>query len=145
MLDDFSYDFCSGDRICLAGANGIGKTTFVKLITGELPADSGEIEVGETVVLGAYDQLGLKFDESVEGQTVMEFVNDKVRSASSDVMAESPDEARRLLKQFEFDRNRWNERVSVLSGGERRRLQLLSVLSMVRKQKISPQPKGTLM
>jgi ATP-binding cassette subfamily F protein uup len=143
MLDDFSYDFCSGDRICLAGANGIGKTTFIKMITGEQPADSGEIEIGDTVVLGVYDQLGLNFDESVEGQTVMEFVNDQVRSStsSSDVMAETPDEARRLLRQFEFPKTRWNERVSVLSGGERRRLQLLSVLSMVRTRKRSPQSK----
>jgi ATP-binding cassette subfamily F protein uup len=73
----------------------------------------------------------------------MEFVNDRVRSSSSssDVMAETPDEARRLLRQFEFPKTRWNERVSVLSGGERRRLQLLSVLSMVRTRKRSPQSK----
>jgi ATP-binding cassette subfamily F protein uup len=48
MLDDFSYDFCSGDRICLAGANGIGKTTFVKLLTEEQQADAGEIEIGDS-------------------------------------------------------------------------------------------------
>jgi ATP-binding cassette subfamily F protein uup len=129
MLDDFSYDFCSGDRICFAGANGIGKTTFTKLITGEQAPDAGEIELGETVVLGVYDQLGLKFDASTEHQTVMEFVVNQVRSGDSNTMAEHPEEARRLLKQFEFPRSRWQERVSVLSGGERRRLQMLSVLS----------------
>lgn len=129
MLDNFSYDFCQGDRVCLAGANGVGKTTFTKLITGELPPTAGEIEIGDTVVLGVYDQLGLKFDESMEQKTVMEYVMDQVRSSQSDAMAENPDEARRLLRQFEFPRSRWNERVLVLSGGERRRLQLLSVLS----------------
>jgi ATP-binding cassette subfamily F protein uup len=133
MLDDFSYDFCQGDRICLAGANGIGKTTFLKLITGELPPDSGEIELGETVVLGVYDQLGLKFDARTEQQTVLEYVVDQVQASTSySEEATSPDEAQRLLKRFEFPRNRWSERVVVLSGGERRRLQLLSVLSLVR-------------
>lgn len=126
MLEDFSYDFCSGDRICLVGANGIGKTTFTKLITGEQPPDDGEIEIGDTVVLGVYDQLGLKFDAAAERQTVLEFVVEQVQMQDGEGTA---DEARRLLKQFEFPRTRWNERISVLSGGERRRLQFLSVLS----------------
>lgn len=73
----------------------------------------------------------MKFDESMEQKTVMEYVVDQVRSSHTNVMAENPDEARRLLRQFEFPSNRWNERVFVLSGGERRRLQLLSVLSQV--------------
>jgi ATP-binding cassette subfamily F protein uup len=131
MLDDFSYDFCFGDRICLAGANGVGKTTFTKLLTGELEPDSGYIDVGETVVMGVYDQLGLKFDARAESQTVMEFVIDQVQSHDATSMAETPDEARKLLRQFEFPRRRWNEPISVLSGGERRRLQLLSVLTVV--------------
>ncbi len=126
MLDDFSYDLCAGDRICLAGANGIGKTTFTKLITGEQPPDTGEIEIGDTVVLGVYDQLGLKFDEAAEQQTVLEFVVEQVQLQEGEGTA---DEARNLLRQFEFPRSRWNERISVLSGGERRRLQFLSVLS----------------
>jgi len=130
MLDDFNYDFCVGDRICLAGANGVGKTTFTKLITGELEPDSGDIDIGETVVLGVYDQLGLKFDPTAESQTMMEFVIDQVQSHDSTTMAETPAEARKLLRQFEFPRSRWNEPIAVLSGGERRRLQLLSVLSM---------------
>jgi ATP-binding cassette subfamily F protein uup len=126
ILDDFSYDFCAGDRICLAGANGIGKTTFTKIITGEQPADSGFIEIGETVVLGVYDQLGLKFDPVAEQQTLLEFVVEQVQATADD--AGFP-EARKLLNRFEFPTNRWIERISVLSGGERRRLQILSVLS----------------
>jgi ABC transport system ATP-binding/permease protein len=61
----------------------------------------------------------------------MEFVVNQVHSHDTTSMAETPGEARRLLKQFEFPRNRWNEPISVLSGGERRRLQLLSVLTKV--------------
>lgn len=109
----------------------VGKTTFTKLITGELEPDSGFIELGETVVLGVYDQLGLNFDPTAEGQTVLEFVVDQVQANEATSMGDSPAEARKLLKQFEFERSRWNEPISVLSGGERRRLQLLSVLSKV--------------
>ena len=109
----------------------VGKTTFTKLITGELEADSGFIELGETVVLGVYDQLGLKFDATAESQTVLEFVIDQVQANDSTSVGDTPAEARKLLKQFEFQRSRWNEQISVLSGGERRRLQLLSVLSKV--------------
>lgn len=129
MLDAFSYDFCFGDRICLAGANGVGKTTFTKLITREIEPDTGIIDVGDTVVLGVYDQLGLNFDTVAESQTVLEYVVDQIHANEMKSMSETPSEARKLLQQFEFPRSRWNERISILSGGERRRLQMLSVLS----------------
>jgi ATP-binding cassette subfamily F protein uup len=127
MLKDFSYDFCKGDRICLSGANGVGKTTFVRTLTGEQAIDSGEIVFGETIVLGVYDQLGLQFDNPE--QTVLEFVLEQVEARDGSVMSESPGEARKLLQRFEFQRQRWNDRVSILSGGEKRRLQMLSVFS----------------
>lgn len=127
MLKDFSYDFCKGDRICLSGANGVGKTTFIRVLTGEQPPDNGIIDVGDTIVLGMYDQLGIKIDDPE--QTVLNFVLDRVNDRQGASMAEAPAESRRLLKQFEFPRQRWSERVSVLSGGERRRLQMLSVFS----------------
>ena len=58
-VKDFSYDICKSDRICLSGANGVGKTTFVNVLTGQQPADSEEIGVGNTIVLGLYEQLGI--------------------------------------------------------------------------------------
>ena len=100
-------------------------------MTGELQPNSGEVEIGETVVLGVYDQLGLKFDETAEKQTILEYVVDQIQSNDSTSMGETPGEARELLRQFEFPRSRWQERISILSGGERRRLQILSVLSVV--------------
>jgi ATP-binding cassette subfamily F protein uup len=127
MLKDFSYDFCKGDRICLSGANGVGKTSFVRVLTGEQPADSGEIEVGDTIVLGVYDQLGLKLEDP--SQTVLDFALDCVHARVDAAMEGASEDAQRLLKKFEFPRERWNERVGILSGGEKRRLQMLKVLS----------------
>jgi ATP-binding cassette subfamily F protein uup len=124
ILRDFSYDFCKGDRICLAGANGVGKTSFIRVLTGEQPADSGTIEKGDTIVIGVYDQLGIKIEDPE--QTMLQFAVEQVQKTSSGA---GMDEARRLLRRFEFPRQRWNERLSVLSGGERRRLQMLSVIS----------------
>jgi len=133
MLDHFSYDFCSGDRICLVGSNGVGKTTFLKILTGEVPVDSGVIETGETVVLGVYDQLGLKLDEEKQKKmTVLDFVLEKAHAQQGTGGGDDSlpqDEARRLLKEFEFPRARWNDRVSMLSGGEKRRLQLLEIIT----------------
>lgn len=132
MLSDFSYDFCAGDRICLVGSNGVGKTTFVRVLSGDQRFDSGERILGETVVMGVYDQLGLQLDEDEQkDMTVLSFVMEKVQAqqSSSGNSYVPQDEARRLLQKFEFSKRRWNERVSMLSGGERRRLQLLEVLS----------------
>ena len=69
-----------------------------------------------------------------EQQTVLEYVVDQINANDAKSIGETPNEARELLRQFEFPRSRWQERVSVLSGGERRRLQILSVLSVVSNQ-----------
>lgn len=126
MLDNFSYNFNRGDKIGIVGSNGVGKSTFIKVLTGIQPVDGGEVEVGDTVIFGMYDQLGITIDGT---QTVLEFVRERVEARDGSSMAEAPQEAMRLLKQFQFERQRWNERCSHLSGGEKRRLQLLSVLT----------------
>lgn len=104
-----------------------GKTTFLRVLTGQLPIDHGEIEIGETVVIGVYDQEGIKIDNPQ--QTVLEFVLERVHSQEHTSVSESPAEARRLLQQFLFPSSRWNDRLSILSGGEKRRLQMLEVFS----------------
>mmetsp|Transcript_17147 Transcript_17147/g.32466 ORF Transcript_17147/g.32466 Transcript_17147/m.32466 type:complete len:754 (+) Transcript_17147:228-2489(+) len=126
ILDDFSYNFNRGDKIGIVGANGVGKSTFIKVLTGQQAIDSGEIELGETVVFGVYDQMGINIDSN---KRVLDFMRERVEARDGTSMAEAPQEAMKMLKQFNFDRNRWNERVSMLSGGERRRLQLMSVLT----------------
>jgi len=126
MLDDFSYDFNSGDTIGVVGGNGVGKTTFLNMVTGSLKPDNGKITPGETVVFGVYDQMGIPLDDNV---SVMDFVKQRVLARDGSTMAEAPSEVNRLLEQFQFPKQRWNERIVRLSGGERRRLQLLSVLT----------------
>jgi ATP-binding cassette subfamily F protein uup len=75
-LDDFSYDFNKGDRIGIVGRNGVGKSTFINILTGEQNVDSGVIDMGETVVFGKYAQMGITFLN--DAQTVLDFV--KVRA-----------------------------------------------------------------
>ncbi|KAL7554569.1 hypothetical protein ACHAWF_018030 [Thalassiosira exigua] len=127
IIKDFSYDFNKGDKLGIVGRNGVGKSTFIRMLTGNQPVDAGTIEAGDTVVFGSYDQMGIPFLD--EDQSVLDFVKERVESSTGASMAEAPQEAMKLLKQFQFPRQRWNERVSMLSGGERRRLQLLSVLT----------------
>ncbi len=85
----------------------LGKSTFIKVLTGQQQIDSGEIETGETVVFGIYDQMGVEIDEN---QRVMDYVKQRVEARDGSSMAEAPQEAMKLLKQFQFDRTRWNER-----------------------------------
>jgi ABC transport system ATP-binding/permease protein len=96
-------------------------------LTGEQSPDSGVVEAGETIKLGVYDQMGIVVENP--DQTVLDFVLEQVQINDQCSGTEASVDARRLLNRFEFPRQRWNQRISVLSGGERRRLQLLSVLT----------------
>ncbi len=107
-LDHFSYKFQRRDRIGIVGRNGVGKSTFIDLLTGELQGYTGTIERGESLKIGYYRQEGMSFDEE---QTVLETVNDTG-----------------LLNRFLFPHDMLNNKVSKLSGGERRRLYLLTIL-----------------
>ncbi|MBR4817603.1 MAG: ABC-F family ATP-binding cassette domain-containing protein [Bacteroidales bacterium] len=107
-LSHFTYNFQRYEKVGIVGRNGVGKSTFINLLTGALSPSSGEIERGESLVVGYYRQEGMSFDES---QTVLETVNDT-----------------RLLGQFLFTHDMLNNRISRLSGGEKRRLYLLTVL-----------------
>lgn len=104
------------------------QTSFIKVLTGEILPDSGHVEAGETIKLGVYDQMGITIENPE--QTVLDFVLQQVQANSQHSSASDASvDARRLLNRFEFPRQRWNERISVLSGGERRRLQLLTVIT----------------
>ena len=123
MLDKFSYKFTRGERIGIVGRNGVGKCTFLNLISGGLQPDSGIIEQGETLRIGYYTQRGISFKP---GQTVLECVQEIAEVVkSSDGQNVS---ATTLLNRFLFPHETFTKRIDILSGGEQRRLYLLTVL-----------------
>lgn len=123
MLEDFSYNMARGEKIGIVGANGVGKSTFLNLVTGVLKADSGTLEIGETVRFGYYRQQGIEFSEE---ETLLDVVNeiaDSVALADGTRISTTS-----FLNRFLFPPNMHNTKVARLSGGERRRLYLLTVL-----------------
>lgn len=123
IIDNFSYVFKKSDRIGLAGKNGSGKSTFLNLITGEYPADSGSINVGETTKFGYYKQGGLAFEETDRVLDVVKNVAEYIKMANGDTITAS-----QLLTLFLFPPQKQFGLVSKLSGGEKKRLQLMRVL-----------------
>lgn len=123
MLDKFSYKFTRGERIGIVGRNGVGKSTFLNLMSGNLEPDSGVVEQGETLNIGYYTQRGISFKP---GQTVLECVQDIAEvTRTSDGSTIS---ATTMLNRFLFPHESFNKRIDILSGGEQRRLYLLTVL-----------------
>ena len=123
VLRDFDYVFQRGERIGLIGKNGVGKSTFLNLITRSIAPDSGKIIVGETVTYGYYRQEGIQFDES---KTVIDAIRD-----IAEVLHYGKDQiytADQLLTHFMFPHKMHHQPIALLSGGEKRRLYLLTVL-----------------
>lgn len=122
IINDFSYIFLRDDRIGIIGSNGCGKSTLMKIITGVLGADSGSVEIGETVRIGYFMQENEMLDDSM---TVLEFV----RSIGEYVTtATGKATASQMCEKFLFGpKMQWTP-IAKLSGGEKRRLYLLSVL-----------------
>ena len=123
ILKDFDYIFKRGERIGIIGKNGIGKSTFLNMITGKENPDSGTIVTGQTVAYGYYTQKGIHFDER---KTVLETIKD-----IAEVIHYGKDKtytADQLLAHFMFPYSMHRQPVSLLSGGEKRRLYLLTVL-----------------
>lgn len=108
LLKDFSYNFQRYDKVGIVGRNGVGKSTFLDLLTGAIQPSSGIIERGESLVIGYYRQEGMDFSGE---DTVLDIVGDT-----------------RLLGRFLFPHDMLNTKVSRLSGGEKRRLYLLTIL-----------------
>ena len=123
ILDDFTYTFNRRDRIGIVGPNGVGKTTFLNMLVGEVPEDSGKIRLGETIVVGYYRQGGLKIKPN---QRLIEAVTEAaevVELSKSQTLS-----AAQLLEHFLFPRHMHSAMVETLSGGEKRRLHLLRIL-----------------
>jgi ATP-binding cassette subfamily F protein uup len=123
LIDNFLYTFRKGDRIGIVGANGMGKTTLLKMITGEERPSNGQVVRGDTVQFGYYTQSDIEFQD---GQRVIEIVKDVaevVRLGNGQTVTVS-----KFLETFLFPPAKQHDYIEKLSGGEKRRLQLLLML-----------------
>jgi len=123
ILDQFTYTFKKRDRIGVVGKNGVGKTTVLNMLTGTESVDAGKIVLGDTVIIGYYTQSGMKMDE---GKRVIEIVRDiaeYIPLAGGRKLT-----AAQMLERFLFTKDAQWKHVSVLSGGEKKRLYLLTIL-----------------
>ncbi len=123
ILKDFSYLFSRYEKMGIVGENGVGKSTFLKMLMGEVESDSGKIDIGSTVRFGYYSQGGITFNE---GDKVLDVVSSIAESI--DLMDGRKMTASQLLLHFLFEPKRQHDYVARLSGGERRRLYLCTVL-----------------
>lgn len=123
ILDDFSYTFARYEKLGIIGRNGTGKSTFIKMLLGIVPADRGEWNVGETVRFGYYSQEGIAFDNDKK-------VIDAITEIAEDITVNekihySP---MQFLKRFLFSPADQQKYIHTLSGGEKCRLHLATVL-----------------
>ncbi len=123
ILDDFSYSFNRGEKIGIIGKNGVGKSTFLKIITGEEEADSGDIHTGQTIQFGHYRQQDVNFDENQRVIDVIKEVASVIQMSDGSQISAS-----QFLEHFQFPGSLQYTPVGKLSGGEKRRLALMMVL-----------------
>jgi len=123
LINDFNFSLRRDDRLGIIGPNGSGKSTLLNLIAGRVPPDSGQIQMGETIHLGYYDQESIELDES---QRVIDYIRDAsehIQDAEGALVS-----AAQMLERFLFPRDAQWSLIKTLSGGERRRLYLLRTL-----------------
>lgn len=123
MLDNFYYNFSRYEKMGIIGKNGTGKSTFLKMLLGQVKPDSGSFDIGETVVFGYYSQDGLYFDEQMKVIDVVRDISEEVHLGNGKKMSVS-----QFLQHFLFTPETQHNYVYKLSGGERRRLYLCTVL-----------------
>ena len=123
ILDDFSYIFSRYEKMGIVGNNGTGKSTFLRILMGKEQADSGRLDIGETVRFGYYSQEGLEFDEQMKVIDVVQNIAEVIELGNGKRLTAS-----QFLQHFLFTPETQYNYVYKLSGGERRRLYLCMVL-----------------
>ena len=123
ILDGFTYTFARGEKLGLVGGNGVGKSTFIKMLQGLVPADSGEWNVGTTVRFGYYSQDGIAFDSSKKVIDAVTEIADDIVLGGGERISPIP-----YLQRFLFSGADQQKYIHTLSGGERCRLHLAVVL-----------------
>ena len=122
ILDDFSYCFARGEKVGIVGPNGVGKSTFIKMLQGLVEPDSGHWNVGETVRFGYYSQEGIEFDSS---KKVIDAITEIAEEIDNGAGNFAP---MQWLQRFLFSPADQQKYIATLSGGERCRLHLATVL-----------------
>ncbi len=123
ILDDFNYKFAQGEKVGIIGKNGTGKSTFLNTITGALEPDTGYIDTGETVVIGYYRQSGMKIDPTKRVLDVISDISEHITLGSGNSMSPA-----QFLRHFMFNNEMHHVLVDKLSGGEKKRLYLMTIL-----------------
>ena len=123
ILNDFYYNFSRFEKMGIVGNNGTGKSTFVKMLLGEVAPDNGKFDIGETVRFGYFSQEGLKFREDQKVIDVITDIADYIDLGGGKHMTAS-----QFLNHFLFSPEEQHNYVYKLSGGERRKLYLCTVL-----------------
>lgn len=123
IVEDFNYVFARYEKMGIVGNNGTGKSTFIKMLMGEIVPDSGRFDVGETVRFGYYSQDGLQFDEQMKVIDVVQNIAEYIDLGDGKKMGVS-----QFLNYFLFTPEKQHSYVYKLSGGEKRRLYLCTVL-----------------
>ncbi|WP_439184943.1 ABC-F family ATP-binding cassette domain-containing protein [Carboxylicivirga taeanensis] len=123
LIKDFSYKFAPFEKVGIVGKNGTGKSTFLNILTGSLQPDTGEVEKGETVVFGYYRQEGIKIDDNKKVIEVISDIAEDISLGEGKRMS-----AAQFLRYFLFPNEMHYVQVSKLSGGEKKRLLLMTVL-----------------
>ena len=123
LFSKFEYNFNRGERLGIIGKNGTGKSTFLNIITGAMKPDSGKVVIGDTVKFGYYTQDGISIKEGQKVIDVIREYGDYIPLKKGKQISAS-----QLLERFLFDRKKQYDYVEKLSGGERKRLYLCTVL-----------------
>ena len=123
IVEDFNYIFARYEKMGIVGNNGTGKSTFIKILMGEVQPDSGTVDIGETVRFGYYSQDGLQFDEQMKVIDVVQDIAEVIELGNGKKLTAS-----QFLQHFLFTPETQHSYVYKLSGGERRRLYLCTVL-----------------
>lgn len=123
ILHDFYYNFARFEKMGIVGNNGTGKSTFVKMLLGEVAPDSGRFDIGETVRFGYFSQDGMKFDDQMKVIDAITDIADYIDLGGGRKMTAS-----QFLQYFMFEPEQQHNYIYKLSGGERRKLYLCTVL-----------------